>query len=80
MDKDKFYNTVMIVFGCFLGMAIIGIGAMAYSDHQTRNKIVEQKEELFYKSCENSCYPNGVYSTKYNRCMCNASVTVREIK
>lgn len=36
--------------------------------------------ETFAERCAAACYPNTVYDTKYNRCTCNASVTIREVK
>lgn len=37
-------------------------------------------KQTFEQRCAVACYPNTVYDTKYNRCTCNASVTIREVK
>jgi hypothetical protein len=80
MTKEKFYDTAMIAIGCFIGLAVMGIGAMMLSTANTERKLEELQKGDFYSKCAAACAPNAVYSTNYNRCECNAIVTVREIK
>ena len=80
MTKEKFYDTAMIALGCFAGLTLMGIGAMMLSTANTERKLEELQKGDFYSKCAAACAPNAVYSTNYNRCECNAIVTVREIK
>ena len=80
MTKEKFYDTAMIAIGCFIGLTLMGIGAMMISTAKTERQLEEMQKGDFYSKCAAACSPNAVYSTNYNRCECNAIVTVREIK
>jgi hypothetical protein len=80
MTKEKFYDTAMVSLGCFIGLALMVIGAMMFSTANTERKLQEMQKGDFYSKCAAACSPNAVYSTNYNRCECNAIVTVREIK
>ena len=75
MNKEKFFRTAMVALGCFVGMFVIIVAAMLINSA----KVSEQNEKDFFSKCAAACAPNDVYSTKYNRCSCNASVIVKEI-
>jgi len=77
---DKFYDTAMVAIGCFIGLMAMVIGAAMLSTANTERKLEEMQKGDFYSKCAAACSPNAVYSTNYNRCECNAIVTVREIK
>ena len=77
---DKFYDTAMIALGCFLGLTAMVVAAIVFSTHRTEQQLEEMQKGDFYSKCAAACAPNAVYSTNYNRCECNAIVTVREIK
>jgi len=80
MTKEKFYDTAMVALGCFIGLGVmIGI-AVAFSISKTQDQLQEIHKGDFYNKCAAACAPNAVYSTKYNRCECNAMVVVREVK
>lgn len=80
MTKDKVFPTAMVALGCIIGMSVIFIIALTISNADTQAKIKEQQEQAFFNKCAAACAPNDVYSIKYNRCTCNASVTVRDVK
>jgi len=80
MTKEKFYDTAMVAIGCFIGLTVIATGAMMISTAKTERQLEEMQKGDFYSKCAAACSPNAVYSTNYNRCECNAIVTVREIK
>jgi hypothetical protein len=77
---DKFYDTAMVAVGCFLGFTAMFIIAMMISTVKTERQLEEIQKGDFYSKCAAACSPSAVYSTNYNRCECNAIVTVREIK
>jgi hypothetical protein len=79
MTKEKFYDTAMVALGCFVGMVVIGLLALGYSANKTHQELQEVEKGIFFKKCAAACAPNDVYSTKYNRCTCNAAVIVKEI-
>lgn len=76
MNNEKFYNNLMVAVGCAIGIFIIVIAATIINGAKTNEKV----EGDFYNKCAAACSPNAVYSTKYNRCECNAMVVVREVK
>jgi len=80
MTKEKFYDTAMVALGCFIGLAAMVIAAVMFSTAKTQEQLQEMQKGDFYNKCAAACAPNAVYSTKYNRCECNAMVVVREVK
>jgi hypothetical protein len=80
MTKEKFYDTAMVALGCFIGLVVIVLLALGYSANKTNEQLKEMESNSFYNKCAAACAPNAVYSTKYNRCECNAMVVVREVK
>ena len=80
MTKEKFYDTAMVALGCFIGLGLMFIVAVMFSTAKTNEQLQEIQNGEFFKKCAVACAPNDVYSTKYNRCTCNAAVTVKEIK
>lgn len=76
MDSEKFRNSFMVALGCFIGLAIM-IAAATFINYATSK---ESGIDTFYKQCESACLPNGVYSAKHNRCMCDVNIVYREIK
>lgn len=80
MRKENIFPVAMVASGCFAGFICVSIIAMVISNSDTQQKIKEQNEQAFFNKCAAACAPNDVYSIKYNRCTCNASVTVKEIK
>jgi hypothetical protein len=80
MTKEKFYDTAMVALGCFIGLFVMFLVALTFSTNKTSEKLEEMQKGDFYNKCAAACAPNAVYSTKYNRCECNAMVVVREVK
>lgn len=80
MKDNKFYNSAMIALGCFLGLGAMFIVAVIISTANTKDDLEKFNEEHFYNKCQAACLPNGVFSTKYNRCMCDVNVVYKEVK
>jgi len=80
MRKENIFPVAMVASGCFALFLLLSLVAMAINTSETQRKINQQNEQTFFERCAAACSPNDVYSTKYNRCSCNAAVIVKQIK
>ena len=79
MDREqKFYNSAVAAMWCFAGLLLCILIALVFSVVDATPK--ELEEQQFYNQCETACFPNGVHSANYNRCMCAADVFYQEVK
>jgi hypothetical protein len=74
-DSISFENAVIAAVISFSVM-IAALFSMWVSD----NKKQEMNDQNFFDKCATACYPNSVYSTKYKRCECNASIIVKNVQ
>jgi TRAP-type C4-dicarboxylate transport system permease large subunit len=72
VSADKVFLGVL-VSGFLLSFSLVAI--VMYNAN-----LKQREEDAFSAKCAAACFPNAVYSTEHKRCMCNAIVTVREIK
>jgi hypothetical protein len=70
----------MVSIGCFIGLSLMVLGALMFRTVQTKEELDKINNEKFYAKCQAVCLPNGVYSTNFNRCLCDVNVVYKEVK
>lgn len=78
MNPIKKFREMDSILKWFASIAFFGLTSAVLAVVFTVRECDAQ--QTFEKKCELACFPNTVYSTKYRRCECNASVIVKNIQ